>query len=115
MNAEQARVVVDEYRAHLINECPAEGPMDRTPTEQEQRNHLSHMLDMMEEMLDDIEDIDNNFDHLSDSAWSDLRATQGLWGKFFRWLGFMQGVMWSQGDFTLDDMRGHNTSCSRSS
>lgn len=114
MKSEQARKVIATYRSHLINECPAEGPTDWPPSEQEQRNHLAHMLDVMEEMLDEIEDIDNNFDHLDDSAWSDLKKTRELWGKFFRWLGFMQGILWASGDFTLNDMREHNTSCSQS-
>lgn len=29
--------------------------------------------------------------------------------KVNRWLGFVQGVMWSAGLFTIDEMREHNT------
>jgi len=28
--------------------------------------------------------------------------------KAMRWLGFVQGVLWLHGDFTLDQMREHN-------
>jgi len=29
--------------------------------------------------------------------------------KFFRWLGFMQGVFWLLGEFNLDELRNHNS------
>jgi hypothetical protein len=104
MNLKQARAAVDTYRDHLIAECPADGPADWAPSEQEQRSHLSYMLDRMTEMLDEVEDLD--------SAGRDFTE---VWEKFNRWLGFMQGSFWTQGDFTLNDMRGHNTSCLQSS
>jgi hypothetical protein len=28
--------------------------------------------------------------------------------KVFRWLGFMQGVLWANGYFTIDELRAHN-------
>lgn len=28
--------------------------------------------------------------------------------KVFRWLGFIQGVLWSQGIYTLTELTGHN-------
>lgn len=28
--------------------------------------------------------------------------------KAFRWLGFMQGVLWVCGMYSIDEMRGHN-------
>lgn len=31
-------------------------------------------------------------------------------GKAFRWLGFMQGVLWSQGVFSLEQLKEHNRS-----
>jgi hypothetical protein len=30
--------------------------------------------------------------------------------KAHRWLGFIQGVLWKLGHYTISDMRGHNTS-----
>jgi hypothetical protein len=32
------------------------------------------------------------------------------WEKANRWLGFIQGVLWEQHIFTIDDMRKHNRS-----
>jgi len=34
---------------------------------------------------------------------------EGQREKFFRWLGFMQGVFWSLGEFSLDELRNHNS------
>jgi hypothetical protein len=28
--------------------------------------------------------------------------------KVFRWLGFMQGVLWTKGIFTLEQLKNHN-------
>jgi hypothetical protein len=28
--------------------------------------------------------------------------------KAFRWLGFIQGILWSEGLFKLDDLKNHN-------
>ena len=28
--------------------------------------------------------------------------------KAFRWLGFMQGVLWGKGTFTLEQLKNHN-------
>jgi hypothetical protein len=33
---------------------------------------------------------------------------QGSTGKADRWLGFIQGVLWSEGIYTLKEMRDHN-------
>jgi len=97
MDVEQARKVIDQYRTHLIDECPANGPTDWSPSEQEQRNHLSYMLDKMGEMLDEVDDLDARAQDFFEP-----------WEKFNRWLGFMQGVFWSAGDFTLGAMKDHN-------
>ena len=32
----------------------------------------------------------------------------GKMEKTFRWLGFIQGCLWSQGIFSLEDLKGHN-------
>jgi hypothetical protein len=34
---------------------------------------------------------------------------EGRAEKANRWFGFIQGVMWKMGRYTIDDMRGHNT------
>ena len=90
MDVTQSLSVIDKYRTQLINECPADGPADWSPSEQEQRNHLVYMLDQMEEMLDS----------------SVFPVTN--WDKFNRWLGFVQGLLWAMGEYTLNEMRDHN-------
>ncbi len=32
----------------------------------------------------------------------------GRMEKCFRWLGFIQGVLWSSGDFVLNELKNHN-------
>jgi len=54
--------------------------------EDDWKDHLLYMIDVMFKML-----ADNRMD------------------KLFRWLGFVQGVFWSKGVFTIDEMRYHNT------
>lgn len=89
MDVTQSLEVIAEYRIRL-NVSPGDGPMDWSPSEQEQRHHLVHMLDRMEEMLDTT------------------RFPVTNWDKFNRWLGFVQGILWSLGEYTLDEMRDHN-------
>jgi len=33
---------------------------------------------------------------------------EGRREKFFRWLGFLQGVLWSFSEFSLNELRNHN-------
>ena len=33
---------------------------------------------------------------------------EGQKEKFFRWLGFIQGVLWSFGEFSINELRDHN-------
>jgi metal-responsive CopG/Arc/MetJ family transcriptional regulator len=33
---------------------------------------------------------------------------EGRMDKVYRWLGFLQGVLWSQGIYTLTDLTNHN-------
>lgn len=38
----------------------------------------------------------------------DAYISEGRREKAMRWLGFTQGVMWSRGWATIDDLKGHN-------
>ncbi len=110
MNSEKGREIIEKYRGVLKHVSLEEGPMDGSPCPDEELRHCHSMLDRMDGFLNKIEKINNEFDHLSDSAWQDLKKVEKIWGKFNRWLGFMQGIFWSQGVFTLDEMKGHNRS-----
>lgn len=36
--------------------------------------------------------------------------TNGTKEKVMRWLGFIQGVLWCKGEYSIDDLRKHNES-----
>jgi hypothetical protein len=38
-----------------------------------------------------------------------MEAGEDKPGQADRWLGFVQGILWCHGMFTIDDMKGHNT------
>jgi hypothetical protein len=38
-----------------------------------------------------------------------LEAHEDRPGQADRWIGFIQGVLWNNGFFTIDDMKAHNT------
>ena len=47
------------------------------------------------------------------ALWMCAEARRFLQGgqreKADRWLGFVQGILWTFGHYSIDDMRGHNT------
>jgi hypothetical protein len=86
MTKEQVLEVIQLYRNRLEGlGIKANSPdFDFLPEHYEQLEHLLTMIEPMESFLNaDVE-------------------------KAMRWLGFMQGVLWSQGHFTLNEMRDHN-------
>jgi NAD-specific glutamate dehydrogenase len=99
MNVQKGREVVAQYRSLLSLLPKTSGPFDRDPTPREAASHLAGMLDQMEQFLDNVEG------HANPTRSAREHAD---WDKFNRWLGFGQGVFWSQGTYTLDQMRDHN-------
>ncbi len=95
MNLQRGREVITLYRSHLSLIPKRDGPFNRQPLPQEASSHVHGMLDRMEELLNETEK------HLALEMGAD-------WDKFNRWLGFVQGVFWLNGDYTLDTMRDHN-------
>ena len=57
------------------------------PTPAQMRSHLNSMIPKMKAFLDG-----------------------GQMDKCFRWLGFMQGVLWALGIYSLNELREHNRS-----
>lgn len=47
--------------------------------------------------------------HFMIEAMRDFVAEERL-DKAFRWLGFVQGFLWSQGAYTIEDLADHNRS-----
>lgn len=71
----------DELNVNIVD-YPHKG---RTPNPKQGLEHCHGMLDKMEQFVDE--------DRMD---------------KVFRWLGFLQGVLWIQGIYTLDDLKKHN-------
>lgn len=88
MDAIKMREVVQQYRILLGNIPPLAGPYDRPPTPRKAIAHCAGMLEKVEAFINE--------------------GTPEAWDKANRWLGFLQGVFWTQGTYTLDQMRDHN-------
>jgi len=75
-----------EFEARRVG--PEKHPYDSLPADDAAAlRHCHQMLDRMEEFV-----------------------REGHMDKAFRWLGFLQGVLWRCGVFTLDELRHHNMS-----
>jgi len=61
-------------------------------------DHFSTMLPRMHAMLDDVEATGNQY------AVVNMPRME----KFMRWLGFLQGAMWANGLYSIDELKSHN-------
>lgn len=89
MTDEQIRCALDEYQATLerLNASPEQFPHERQgPQPAEGRNHAASMIPRMREMVDDPAQRE----------------------KLMRWMGFLQGVLWLTGVYTMHQLRDHN-------
>ncbi len=59
----------------------------RGPSREQQLSHCASMLPSMEAFI-----------------------ASGQMEKVFRWLGFLQGVLWTNSAYTLEELRNHNRS-----
>jgi hypothetical protein len=50
----------------------------------------------------------NTVDHFIDSSIGIPNVPGNDWEKMNRWFGFIQGVLWCEGFFTIDEMREHS-------
>jgi hypothetical protein len=88
MDAQKTRQVIALYREYFEQRGVAKRsqPHDKIINDPLcQFEHCHWMLDTMDEFVN-----------------------QGELEKAFRWLGFVQGVLWSQGVCRLDQLREHN-------
>ncbi len=87
MTGKQVLQVVKQYRTYLslVGDKAEVANYDFSPTRGEAIRHMLSMCDRVEVMIQE--------DRVE---------------KAMRWLGFMQGVLWAQGSFTLNELRGHN-------
>ncbi len=110
MTPEKGREVVARYRSVLQDIPKDPAPNDKSPSSRDAMSHLHGMLDKMDGFLDEIAEINvPEFDDGSDRSWYKAARAGEIWDKFNRWLGFMQGAFWTDGCYTLDQMRDHNT------
>lgn len=96
MTAEKVLEAIAIYRRYFKDEgigkvdfphdVPTEGFADRLTI----LEHCHGMLEPMEAMI--------------------ANGTPEKMEKVFRWVGFIQGCLWSQGLFCLDDLKNHNRS-----
>jgi hypothetical protein len=100
MDAKTGRKVIAQYRSLLQAIPKAPGPFDRDPSPREAMSHVVEMLGKMEKFLDEVEKREE------EREWYEPRSN--YWDEFNRWLGFVQGVFWLHGDYTLNQMRDHN-------
>lgn len=90
MTDERNFSLIAQYREHLEKLGAKVVETDYDACLQSRENALSHLLSMLNKMEEFVR--------------------EGRREKFFRWLGFMQGVLWSLGEYSLNDLRDHNRS-----
>lgn len=88
MDATKVREVLSTYRQRFEVENVGKidfphGKMPRTLAEM-----LAHCHGMLEQM--------------------EVFITEGRMEKVMRWLGFIQGILWSNGWYCLEDLKNHN-------
>jgi hypothetical protein len=88
MTPEKVLEAIDVYRKFFeknkIGKCTSTRH-DIHFTLEDQLKHCHGMLDQMEKFVLD-----------------------GRMDKVFRWLGFIQGCLWSQNQYTLEELKNHN-------
>ena len=102
MTKGQVLQMIGKYRTFLAQtgDRPEVHPnFDFSPTRGESIRHLLYMCDQVEEMLKGVSESLLHIGCASDTV---------TWEKVMRWLGFMQGVLWFSGNFTLNELREHN-------
>lgn len=88
MNDEKNFSLVAQYKEHLEKLHAELIETDYNAKSPDRKIALDHLLAMLPKMESFIK--------------------EGRREKFFRWLGFMQGVLWSFGEFSLNELRDHN-------
>jgi len=96
MTPQQVRDALDVYEKALLGEEaePVRGDLNAVnPSGKMQRNHLLWMVGETRKILDHV---------------AGDKDDRGIIEKAMRWLGFIQGGLWSQGFYSIEDMKNHN-------
>lgn len=88
MEKERVRRVLEYYRYVLVQKGATGKNYPHSDLISTEQAALDHCLNMIDKVLVFIQE-----DRMD---------------KVFRWLGFLQGVLWMQGVFTLEDVKNHN-------
>jgi hypothetical protein len=88
MTAEKVVEVIERYRELFVARGIATVDYPHDEVLADETLGLEHCHRMLDKMLQFIR--------------------EGRMEKTFRWLGFIQGVLWSQGIYTLTDLQNHN-------
>ncbi len=103
MDLVKAREVMERYRTFLTSDEVRDTPL-LSPRTAWAYSHVRYMLDKMDGFLDSI--AEGVF--LTEGDRQVMVRHSPEWDKFNRWLGFLQGVFYITGCYTLDEMRDHN-------
>jgi len=73
-----------------------------------------YFLALEEDGFKPLHNLKGNLSELGHAAWMCLQvkifADEGDLDKANRWLGFIQGVLWTRGFYSIEEMREHNRS-----
>jgi hypothetical protein len=100
MNREQLLSILDKYEEELESYGPA-SRADTGSVEVEELSAFRHVLWMLDEMRKMLEPF-------AEVTPEKFYAAQTAQEKVARWLGFVQGVLWSFGVCSIDEMRDLN-------
>lgn len=88
MDAHKIMKVLDVYETYFIKEKVPKKKVSPDVFPRLESDVLTHLHGMIDEMREFVRD--------------------GRMDKAFRWLGFMQGALWCQGIYTLEELKNHN-------
>jgi len=99
MTPQQVRDALGIYEKALQGEeaVPVRGDLNAVnPAGKMQRDHLLWMCQETHKILDHV------------AGGPGDREDRFIVEKAMRWLGFIQGGLWSQGFYSIEDMKNHN-------
>jgi hypothetical protein len=110
MKPEQVKAAVAKYRELILKGFPWLLPnptrvdTSKTGLSINTPEILQHMLYMCDE-IDKMLEVPSTF-----PSWKEWEPDAEVMGKAFRWLGFLQGLVFSLCLCSIDDLRGDNRS-----
>lgn len=93
MTKDEVRTLLDQYEQRLSDAkmAPADWPHGLPLTPADEARALTHVQSMIPKMREFLQSPEPKH-----------------WDKVMRWLGFLQGVLWTFGWYTLEELKSHN-------